>query len=205
MFSMTTVWRSMLIAALALVSQLASAKNPGGELAKATLTTTVTSAMCVVFVPGGSSSQVPCSASGWDVTLSPGQVAQMFVSFNYTYTDDGLSFSNGMADVQCNGVPCNFPIPDSGVEYGELRAGVDGLTYPIYLPLSAGADSFSSSTSLVHTTAYGTTQTQTLHLEFATNAVTVSAVTPVPEPATWLLMALALPLAFGLRAKSARR
>lgn len=183
-------------------SPFASAKDSDDDLSKTTLTTTVDSASCTVFTPGGASRQVSCDAAGWNVNLLPGEVAQMVVEFDYVYTDDGLSFSSGVVEVLCNGVPCAFDPGDAGFEFGQLEVGVNcspncSASYPQFLPLTQGPDSLSGQLTVFHTSAYGVTQPQSVHMEFFADATTVS-VTAVPEPTTWLLMMLALPLMVGM-------
>lgn len=183
-------------------SPFASAKDAGVDRSKTTLTTSVTSASCTVFTPGGAARQVPCNAAGWDVALQSGEVAQMFVEFAYAYSDDGLGFSGGVVEVRCNGVPCAFDAGDAGFEYGLLMAGVNcspncSASYPQFLALTPGPDSFSGRLGVFHTSVYGVTQPQSVRMEFFADATTVS-VTAVPEPGTWLLMVLALPLMAGL-------
>jgi hypothetical protein len=166
--------------------------------AETTLTTTWTSATCTVFTPGapGSTRVVPCDASGLSVNLAAGEVLQAFVTFQYLYTDDGLSFASGAGAVLCNGAPCDRYPGVLGPEFGELSVGVRSVgccerSYPVSLPLTNGPDTISGSTSFVEYSAYGTLTPSSVEWAFFADTVTVSA---TPEPATWLLMVLALPL-----------
>jgi hypothetical protein len=197
-----TAMRCIVAMLLIAASSFAIAKDPGDDLSKTTLTTAVTSTSCTVFTPGGPSRQVPCDAAGWDVALLPGEVAQMFVEFTYAYSDDGLSLSGGVVDVQCNGVPCAFDPGNASFEFGLLTAGMNcspncSASYPQFLPLTAGPDSFSGQLGVFHTSVYGVSQPQSVHMDFFAEATTVS-VTAVPEPGAWLMMVLALPLMAGM-------
>jgi hypothetical protein len=194
--------RCIAVVLLTAASSFVIAKDTGADLSKTTLTTSVSSATCTVFTPGGPSRQVPCDANGWDVGLQPGEVAQMYVEFTYAYRDDGLSFSGGVVDVRCNGVPCAFDPGAAGFEFGLLEIGVNcspncSAAYPQYLALTSGPDSLSGQLGVFHTSMYGSTQAQSVHMDFFADATTVS-VTAVPEPSTWLMMALTLPLLLGM-------
>ena len=194
--------RCMVAVLLLAAASFAFAKGSGHDLAKTTLTTTVDSTSCIVFTPGGSSREVPCSDGGWSVDLLPGEVAQFVVGFTYTYADDGLSLSSGDVEIRCNGLPCAFDPGNAAFEFGQLTVGVScgpgcSASYPQFLPLTDGPDSFSLGSSLFQATPFFSTAAQSVTFDFFADAVTVS-VTPVPEPGTWLLMALALPLMAGL-------
>ncbi len=183
-------WRLFFAMLLVVVAPMARAET--------TVTATLRSASCTVSTPGipGSTRLVPCfDEGGLSLVLAPDERLDVHATYSYLYADDGLTFASGAATVLCNGAPCDRFPGASGYEFGELAVGVRGRTYPVYLPLTSGPDILSGVVGFIEI-VYPIGTAYTIGLEFVANTVTVSA-TPVPEPAMWLLMALALPLMAG--------
>ena len=208
----------LLVALPTLLAPAADAQP--ASLEKATLTATVTSATCTLTSPSGSTT-VPCGPGGWSPTLQDGWTATMTATVSWTYSDDGLPLSPlGYFDTL--GGTSILATHEAGAIYarmpscfpGSQTPCISGSGYP-NAPYSFQLISNDTSpTSLsgsfdVTVTANHSFGPQwgawTPSLYVNPDAVVFSSTAAIPEPSTWALMVLSLPvLGWAVRRRPAR-
>ncbi len=197
-----TIARMFTLLVAMMVAPWAAQAQPALE--KATLTGQVTAMTCVITTYDGGAPRaetVPCDSAGTTFTIAPNQSLGVLATFTYDYQDDGGSFAGGVL-AECSSGPCVVD-PNATHEYGQLWASfsfcaVGGTcsesSYPVsFFPsLSDGADVRSGSQSAFEILYPTMTDPRTVTMSFDLDTATFSALSPVPEPSTWALLAIGL-------------
>lgn len=165
-------------------------------------------ASCSLTTPSGTTS-VPCSTSStsstWSGSLEPGWIATIALTVNYSYEDDGLALGRtGYVQTTTRDTePASY---ESGALYFRLvcRRGSEWC-FPVpdvSAPASFGPfftsnnddpDSFSGSATIVATAMVPASEPVAWGALIGFDVFPVlNQVTPVPEPATWALLAVSL-------------
>jgi hypothetical protein len=180
-----------------------------GPMAMAVLEARITDVMCTIVTADGTTA-VPCDNSAWSPELRPSWRAEMTVTIDYHYADDGLSLGwvEGTAPrpigfTLSEGGGVIIPEFESGAIYtraptcpvfscgpaGDYGGDV-GAYPPVFLSNNSFAEDLNGTVTVTSAATaspgfYGWTPTLYVEIwQLQVNSVTAA----VPEPGTWALM-----------------
>jgi hypothetical protein len=198
---------------LALVAPLTANAKAASAQEKATVTPDLTTYQCRIQTRSTDSNAssyelVPCDPNGTTFSLAANQALEVYAAYRVHYRDDGLSLASGVvADCSYVGDPCTVA-PGATFEYGranlvfEICRLDDGRcfrrSYAGLMLGSDGPDDFVGSLS-----SFEYVPIPDFTLSVSVDTATFSAVSPVPEPSTWALLAVGL-IGVGLASRRGR-